>query len=184
MTPLSLFTLAEAAAAAGGGAHPASIGQIIYPLVNFLIFAYLIKRFALPVVREQLRARRERIVAGMREAEEEKRCAIATALDYRRRLESLDRETRAIRDRLAAAAEAENARLLQAADGLARKISADAQFMAEQETKTARQQLRAEIASLAAQRAAESIRREIGDEDHRRIVQWFLREVAAMGRKT
>ncbi|MEK7782619.1 MAG: ATP synthase F0 subunit B [Candidatus Binatota bacterium] len=64
-----------ASSSAGVEEHAASVTEIIFPLINFLIFLYLIKRFLLPVVRSHLRSRREQIVSALGEADESKRRA-------------------------------------------------------------------------------------------------------------
>src|SRR3972149_289724 len=78
--------------AAGSGAeeaHGVSWFQLIFPLVNFFIFAYLIKRYLLPVLRHYLSERRGRIVNAVREAEEERARAETMVQDYRGRLARL-----------------------------------------------------------------------------------------------
>ena len=62
-----------ASSSAGVEEHAASVTQIIFPLINFLIFLYLIKRFLLPLIQSHLRSRREEIVAALGEADEDRK---------------------------------------------------------------------------------------------------------------
>jgi len=172
----ALFS-APAWAAAGAEAHGASIAQIVFPLINFLIFIYLIKRFLLPFVRDHLRSRREQVVRAVREAAEAKEKAEAMAGDYRGRLARAVEETKKIKERLRAEGERERSKLLAEAEDLARRLRADGDFLAEQELKAARQEVRAEMARLARETAEELVRRHFTADDQKRLVEEFMREV-------
>lgn len=163
--------------AAGSGAeeaHGVSWFQLIFPLVNFLIFAYLVKRYLLPVLRNYLSERRGRIVSAVREAEQERARAEAMVQDYRGRLAGLEAEARELRETLRQEGERLRAKLVAEAGELAAKIKADAGFLAEQEVKAGRQQLRSELAALAQQQAAELLRRHLSPQDQRRLVEEFV----------
>ena len=166
-----------ASSSAGVEEHAASVTEIIFPLINFLIFLYLIKRFLLPVVRSHLRSRREQIVAALREADESKRRAEEMVRDYRARLGRMAEEANRLREELRADGEREKAKLLKEAEELAGKIRADADFLAEQEIKLARQRLREEIARLAQEAAQKLIQSHLTPDDQKRLVEEFLSEV-------
>ena len=171
-----LFVASElwASSAAGAGEHAASVTQLLFPSINFLIFLYLVKRFALPLVKSHLRSRREEIVAALAEADEGKRSADALVRDYRARLARIHEESRRLRDELRTDGEREKARLLTEAGDLATRIKADADFLAEQEVKLARQKLRAEIARAAEQAAQRLVRAGLEPADQGRLVEEFL----------
>jgi len=66
---LEILSVAQAWASAAEAEHHApSLTQILFPLGNFLIYAYIIKRFALPVVRDFLRSRRAEILTSIQGA--------------------------------------------------------------------------------------------------------------------
>ena len=65
----------------------------------------------------------------------------------------------------------------QDAEALARKIKADARFLAQQEVKMARQQIREEIAQQAAATATEVILRNISPADQGRLVEHFIQNI-------
>lgn len=166
-----------ASSSAGVEEHAASVTEIIFPLINFVIFLYLIKRFLLPVVRSHLRSRREQIVAALGEADESKRRAGEMVRDYRARLGRMAEEANRLREELRADGEREKAKLLREAEELAGKIKADADFLAEQEIKLARQRLREEIARLAQEAAQKLIQSHLTPDDQKRLVEEFLSEV-------
>ena len=163
-----------AASPAGVEEHAASVTQVIFPFINFLIFLYLVRRFVLPLIKAHLRSRREEIVAALGEADESRRQAEAMVRDYRARLARLEEETRKIREELRLEGEREKAKLLRETEELASKIKADADFLAAQEMKLARQRLREEIARLAQAAAQRLIQDQLTAADQRRLVEEFL----------
>ena len=167
-----------AASSAGAEEHAASVTEIIFPLINFLIFLYLIKRFLLPLIKSHLRSRREEILATVGGADESKRQAEALVREYRGRLARMEEETRRLREELRVDGEREKAKLLREAEELASKIKADADFLAEQEVKLARQRLREEIARLAQAAAQKLIQNHLTPADQQRLVEEFLSGVA------
>ena len=163
-----------AATSAGVEEHAASATQLFYPLINFLIFAYLIKRLLLPVVKNYLRSRREEIVAALGEADESKKRAEAMVQEYRARMARLEEEMKRLREELRADGEREKAKMLREAEETAAKIKVDADFLAEQEIKLARQRLREEIARLARAAAQKLIQSHLTPADQERLVEEFL----------
>ena len=172
-----LLTVLSAAPAAAAEEHGPAIGQLLFPLINFLIFVYLLKRYALPLVRDYLKSRREQVIAALKESSELKQRAEASVRDYKGRLQRLDQESREIRDALKAEGESEKTRLLAEAEESAVRIKADTDFLAEQETKLARQLLRREIARAAQASAGKIVQANLTAADRKRMVEEFLGEV-------
>ena len=186
MTALDLFTVAEAWASAAGAEHHApSVHQLWFPLINFAIFVFLagwlLYKKGLPglmaPLKDHFRLRREEFLAVVGEAEAAKQGAEATVLDYQGRLERLDQEVQSIRETLRAEGDKEKTKLLSKAHGLAAKIKEDAQFLAEQEVKVARQKVRAEMADRARSVAAELVRRNLSYADQGRLVEEFVQDI-------
>lgn len=173
---MTFFFLAElwAAGSAAAEAHGAPVSQVIFPLINFLIFLYLIKRFVLPFAREHLRTRRAEIATTVQEAEQSKGQAEAMVQDYRGRLRGLEDEAKRIGGELVAEGERERARLLREAEETALRVTADADFLAAQEVKSARRQLRAEMARMAQASAQRLIQSHFTSTDQNRLVEEFL----------
>ena len=165
--------------AAAAEEHAASVTELVFPLINFLIFLYLIKRFGLPLVVGYLKSRREGIAQSIRDADEAKQRADALARDYKNRLARLAEETRAIRESLRADGEREKAKLLAEAREIAARIKTDADLLAEQEVRLARQALRHEIVDAARESAEKIIQQNLTAADQKRMVAEFLTEVGA-----
>jgi len=128
-------------------------------------------------VRDFLRSRRNEILSSIQEAAESKQRAAAVVEDYKARLARLDQEVQAIHATLRAEGEREKARLLEEADALARKIKEDARFLADQEVKIARQEIREEIAAQAERAARELIQRNFTPTDQDHLTEEFIRGI-------
>ena len=134
-----LFTAQAWASSAAAEHHGPSIHEIWFPVGNFLIFAFIIVRFALPAVRAFLHSRREEVLATIEELSAKKQRAEALVNDYRGRLAGLDKEVAALQASLRDDGEREKNKLLSEAKTLAVKIKEDAGFLADQEFNIARQ---------------------------------------------
>jgi len=179
--PVALATLllSAPAFASEAGGHHASASELIFPFLNFLLFLFLIYKFVIPMARDYFKNRRAAIAAAINEAEEAKRRGEAFLADYRSRLARLGDELRSIRESLRADGERGKAKLLEEAEEIARRIKADTDFLAEQEVRLARQELRKEIVERAAGTAERLVRENLTPADQKRIVGEFLSEVEA-----
>src|SRR5688572_7953521 len=83
-----------------GAAHAPEIGDVFLPLINFILFAFLIWRFAWPAIRANLSARREVVQSTLGEAERSLAAATSDLGAIRRQHENLDAEGRRILDDL------------------------------------------------------------------------------------
>jgi len=175
---LEVLNVAQAWASAAEAEHHApSITQILFPLGNFLIYAYIIKRFALPVVRDFLRSRREGILTSIESAAENKTQAEAVVSSYQAKLAGIQREVDAIQAELRADGEREKSKLIGEAETLATKIKEDASFLADQEVKTARQKIRFDMAVQAESTARELLGRHLLPGDQDRLAEDFIQSI-------
>ena len=177
MNPGNWFSVAEAWAAAGVEHHTPEIFGIIFPLLNFLIYAGIIYYFAVPLIRSFLKSRHDEVLATVTEAAARKQNADALVGDYRSRLAKLNQEIDSIQASLKAEGERDKVRLLREAEGLAAKIKSDAQLLAEQEVKAAKHQVFRELAERAKASATELIRRHLSHADQDRLVEEFIEDL-------
>ena len=175
---LSQLLLVQVWAASVGAENTSvSIAQLIYPLINFLIFAYLVKRFALPAVKEHLRSRREQILKDVKGASEAKDRIDATLRDYRNRLNRLEEEKKEILNTLRDEGERERARLHRETEVIANKIKADSDFVSQQEVKVAHHEMRKKMAIMAQSAAERMIKAELRDADQQQLLEQFLQGI-------
>jgi len=174
-----LFSAQAWASSAAAEHHGPSIHEIWFPVGNFLIFAFIIVRYALPPVRAFLQSRREEVLATIEELSAKKQRAEALVQDYRGRLAVLDKEVAALQASLRDDGEREKNKLLSEAQTLAVKIKEDARFLADQEFKLARQKVREEMAARAEAAARELVRRNLSAADQGRLVQDFIQNIGS-----
>jgi F-type H+-transporting ATPase subunit b len=165
------------ASEAGHGAHQApSIGELLFPVINFSIYLAIVVVYVVPAVREYLRQRHAQIVAAADEAktalaDAERALAAAT-----NRLGTIEEECTGLRDDVVATATQQAVRLHEQARASGERRLRDAGLLAEQERRRALGDVRAEIAGLATRLAEERIRAALGPDDQRAFVDQFLKE--------
>jgi F-type H+-transporting ATPase subunit b len=177
MNPRDWVFVAQAWAAGGAEHHSPEISGIIFPLLNFLIYAGIIYYFAVPLIRSFLQSRHNEVLATVTGAAARKQSAEASVADYRSRLAKLNQEIEIIQASLKAEGERDKARLLGEAEALAAKIKIDAHLLAEQEVKAAKHQVFLELAERAKASATDLIRRHLSPADQGRLVEEFIEDL-------
>jgi F-type H+-transporting ATPase subunit b len=172
-----LFAAQAWASSAAGEHHGPSISEIWFPLVNFLIYVFIIVRYALPPVRSFLQSRRQEIVTTIEAASAKKQQAEAFVKEYRARLAGLEKEVAGILASLREDGELLKNKVVEEAKTLAAKIKEDARLLADQEFRMARQKLLEEMADRAEAAARELARRNLSAEDNGRLVEDFIQNI-------
>ena len=157
----------------------ASIGELLWPTLNFIIFVALLVRFLRVPAVEYFRARtarlREALQAGARARAEAEALRSAIARDVAN-LPALRAQLRAdLRD----TAEREREDLLARGRTAAERIRDDARLLAEHEFATARAALRSEVIDEAVRQATALVRQAIRPEDQERFVREFVASAGA-----
>jgi F-type H+-transporting ATPase subunit b len=177
MTGVGLFGAAQAWAASGAAHHQPSIGEIVFPAINFILYAGVLYWFGVPLVRSFLRSRREDVVTAMAEAAGKKQRAEALVREYRAKLAGLEREVQSIQALLREEAERERSRLLGEARAIATKTRDDARLLAEAQVRAARQDIIEEMAGRAEAMARELVQKNLSVDDQTRLVQEFIGQI-------
>ena len=152
---------------------------IIVSSLNFLVFLALIYAFALKPVSRMLGERRQRIEAGLRDAEQARRDRERADAERTAALAEARREANEILNRAQKVAqEARDADIAATRADLDRlRTRAAAEIEADKQRAMA--DLRAEVASLALEAAGKVVGESMTDARQRRLVEEFLRETAA-----
>lgn len=174
---LGIFTIAQAWAAGGAEHHAPSITEVIFPALNFLIYAVIIVKFALPPVRSFLKTRRDEVVATMAQASAKKAAAQALVDEYKAKLAALDQQVRSLQATLRDEGERDKAKLVGEAKAMAAKIKADASILADQEVKMARQKIREDMAIQAEATARALLQRNLSADDQNRLADEFIQSI-------
>jgi F0F1-type ATP synthase membrane subunit b/b' len=158
--------------------HAAALSDLLFPAINFAIYLVIIVRFVIPAMREFLRRRRADVV----QAESEGSAALARAEQdlaaKKTRLAGLKAEAESLRQDLVAIATRQAERVVAQAEDSGKRRVADAELLAEQESRRALGEVRAELAREAANLAEQRIRTALTADDQRTFVQQFLKEAA------
>jgi F-type H+-transporting ATPase subunit b len=178
---LDLFTTAQlwASEAASHSAehHAPPITDVIYPALNFLIYAFIIVKYALPAVRSFLRSRREEVITTMSQASAKMAAAQASVDEYKAKLATVDRDVQTLHATLRDEGERDKAKLVADANAMAVKIKEDARILADQELKMARQKVREELAIQAEATARALLQRNLSVDDQNRLADEFIQSI-------
>ena len=174
---ISCSELAWAASDAhGGGSSLLTLG---FFAINFLIFAFVIRRFTRDLIRRKLKERHETVVHALEEAKKAKEEADALRQEYDTKLANLAVEEEQLRSQAVEAAERERQRLMEEAQQMAERAKAEAQLIAQREVEEARRLLRREVATQAVAIATELIQKNVTRGDNRRLVEQLVQEVGS-----
>jgi F-type H+-transporting ATPase subunit b len=175
---LDLLTATNAwASAAGAEHHVPTIGEVVLPAINFVIYAAVLYYFALPAIRNLLRSRREEIGTAIAQASAKKQQAEALVNEYRAKIARVGQEGQSIQASRRADAEQEQVKMLSEAEAMAAKVREDARFLADREVSIARETLREELAGQAEAMARELVQRNISAADQGRLAQEFIQHI-------
>ncbi|MFQ5514354.1 MAG: ATP synthase F0 subunit B [Myxococcota bacterium] len=175
---VGLITLAVAlqavASEAAHAEHGPNLRMLLLQILNTLVLALILIRFAGRPIRDFL-IQRSRGIRREIETSEARLSEARRALEeLQARLERFEAEAQGIVAEMAAQAEAERVRAIERARATAERIRDEARRMAEQEIERARRELQNEAAELAATLAKELLRETLGPEDDRRLVREFV----------
>ena len=174
---LAVASIALASGDAHDGGHDASLGDLLFPTINFVLFLWLIGRFVMPGIRRAVRDRRDTIVAALEEAERAKAAAERMRQEWHERLAQLEHLAAELRGQAIADAERDRERILAAALKTAAAIRRDAERAAAYELRRTQQELRAELVRRALGVAEDKTRRTWTAGDQQRSIDEFLGQV-------
>jgi F-type H+-transporting ATPase subunit b len=157
------------------GGHPAP-GQsdLVWSVLNFIIFVLLLVRFLRGPVIEYFRARTARLREGLQAGARAREEAAAVRAQLARDMDRLPAVRAQLRADMRAAAEHERQNLVASGARAAERIRSDARLLADHEFAAARDALRAEVIEEAVRQATALIRRAVQPEDQKRFVRDFV----------
>lgn len=173
VTLAALPLLAFASEGGEAAEHAPGPGSLFWYVVNFGILIVLLVVKGLPAMNQFLADRKERILADLRAAEKLRDEARAKLAELEAKIARVEGDVKAILDDTLRAAEAERARIIEAAEETAKRIRSQATLMVEQEVRRAREELSREVTESAAREAASILRDAFSDADQDRLVREF-----------
>jgi F-type H+-transporting ATPase subunit b len=178
-----LFSLSPSLALAAEGHHAEQHGipwaTLIFSTINFVIFFWVMKRFAWPAVRSWVEDRRSDVVKALEEAGHAKEEADRLKAEWERRLATLSEEIEAMRRQARVEIDRERDKILASARKAADGIREDARRLADQEVREAQVSLRQEVARQAFEIAGRMTVERLTAADQSRFFDEFLNKVNA-----
>ena len=162
-----------------GAPHHASIGDLLLPAVNFLLFAFVLVRFLAGPIREYFRARTERLREALEAGARARQEASALRATLLHDMERMPATKEQLRSDLRLTAERERETILAQARQAAERIRTDARLLAEHEFSAAHTALRAEVIDETIRQATAVLRDAVRPEDQARFVREFVQETGA-----
>ena len=149
-------------------------------LIAFLVFIYLLWRFAVGPIVKVLDSRQDKISESLMAAERMQQELRESAAKNEEVMAQARREAQEVLTSARSNAEQIVARANEEAGAKAEEFLGRAQETLRQETAQARQQLRQEVADLAVNAAGKILRKEISADDQRKLIEETLNEGASV----
>ncbi|TMD31235.1 MAG: F0F1 ATP synthase subunit B [Chloroflexi bacterium] len=181
---LSSDALGALAAEETSGGLAINLFWIVVSSLNFIVFAVILNLLFGSTVRRMLNERRERIEQGLRDAEQARQDRERAEADRIATLQEARREARDILDRAQRVAQETRDADIAATKAELERLREQAAAEIEAEKQRAVGELRAEVADLALTAAGRVLREEMTGERQRRLVEEFLRETGAPGKRS
>jgi F-type H+-transporting ATPase subunit b len=161
----------------GGAGLQINLFWIIVRSLNFLLFLFLISRFAFGPINQILESRRERIEQGLKDAEQARRDRENAEKERVAALQEARREANEILARAQKIAQETRDADIAATKADLERIRERAAAEIEAEKQRAITELRTEVADLALQAASKVVGETLNTERERRLVAEFLTEI-------
>lgn len=156
----------------------AGIPGWVLKLINMILFIGAIVLFVRKPLKNAMAERSASIRRAAEEAKERREKADRMADDIQARLAAIEQEVRAIHQRAEAEGEKQKRDLIAAAEAEAAKILQAARNEVDNRLKHARHELTEYAGQLAAERAEQILREKITEDDQKRLFQDSLRQVS------
>ena len=156
-----------------------NIWDILWTVINLLVFYFLLRRFLFKPVLNMLDRREQIIKDDFDKAKKAADEAEALKAKYESELNSAHAEAAKIASTAKQRAEKDSAEIIADARAEAASIISDAQQTIERDRAAAVESARAEIAGLAVMAASRVLEKNIDDESNRRFAEKVLAEVGA-----
>ncbi|OQX24080.1 MAG: hypothetical protein BWK80_22680 [Desulfobacteraceae bacterium IS3] len=180
---LSFFTAGAALGSGGGGEHEAApkgwVATDTYRVMNFAVLAialfFLLRKPAAAALENRIKGIKEELS----ELEAKKKAAETSLAEYNKKLATMELEAEKIVAEYIRQGNEAKARILEEAASAAEKLEQQAKHNIEHEFSRAQEQLQAYILEKAFVKAEELIKNNITSADQDRLVDEYLKKVAA-----
>jgi len=176
VTNISLVFGAE-----GGGEHhgvtPTQLKNLLWFSLNFLALVLILYKFLKKPVVDMFKSRQENILKQYNELLEKKKEAEARYVELQEKIKNLEKEAEAIYQNYVEQGMKEKERIIKEANIQAERIKQQAELYIQHELEKAKNMLREEVADASVKLAEELLRKNINEEDQKKIVKEFINEI-------
>jgi F-type H+-transporting ATPase subunit b len=151
--------------------------QVLTQIVGFLIFLWLIRKYAWGPVLETLENRRKKIVDDLAHAEQEKVDAAALKAEYDRQIKGIEAQARVKIQEAVAEGQKLAAEIKTDAQVQARARLQRAEAEVESERAKAQKALQEDLARMAVLGAEKILRKKLDEPEQRRLIAEFIADV-------
>jgi ATP synthase F0 subunit b len=155
-------------------------GWEVWRFINLLLFVGVLFLFLRRPIGASLVARRDAIRQELMRAQEDRRAALAKLEEVEARLARLDAEVETVRAQAKREAEAERENITRSTAEETRRLREQARREIESAGKVARQDLRRYAAEQSVRLAEDLIRRDIGAEDDKRLMNDYIGDLGGI----
>ncbi|MDA8344342.1 MAG: F0F1 ATP synthase subunit B [Thermaerobacter sp.] len=151
-----------------------NVGTFIAEVVSFLLFLWLMSKFAFPPIEKILNDRRERIEGAIGEARRDREEAARLKEQFEAQIESARQEAQALIERAQRTADLQAQETIQSARQEAERLVAMAREEIDGEKREALREIRREVADLSLAIAGRVLQEELDGARQRKLVDEFL----------
>lgn len=150
--------------------------NLLWTIVNLIIFYLLMRFFLIKPIKKTLQARKELIDNQFKEAEDTVNAANEKMADYEDKIKNLNTEAKEIISDARDKAKVEYNKILDKANNDATRLKQDAQKQIELDTENARRDVKEELAKLAMEAAQKVVGESVSAKTDAEIYDKFLNE--------
>ncbi|KYD26080.1 ATP synthase subunit b [Geobacillus icigianus] len=165
----------------GEAAHGISGGTIIYQLLMFIILLALLRKFAWQPLMNIMKQREEHIANEIDQAEKHRQEAEKLLEEQRELMKQSRQEAQALIENARKLAEEQKEQIVASARAEAERVKEAAKQEIEREKEQAMAALREQVASLSVFIASKVIEKELTEQDQRKLIEAYLKDVQEAG---
>lgn len=172
LVPALAFGTTEGGHDDGGGSS-----AMLWKIGNFVLLVILLYVAWKKGIKGGLEQRSDDIKNALEEARRVKESAEAKEREYKSKLSELEASLGDVEKRLKHDGEVEKEKIVRDAEALSEKIKEQAKLVVGQEVNKAKIEIQKEVATLAVEMAEELLKKEISDDDQKRLAKDYLERV-------
>ncbi len=178
---LTIVTVSLSFGAEAGGEHhgvtSTQLKNLLWFTLNFLGLCIILYKYAKKPIVDMFKARQESILKQYNELLEKKKEAEARYVELQEKIKNLEKEAQEIYQNYVEQGMKEKERIIAEANAQAERIKQQAELYIKQEMEKAKAILREEVAEASVKLAEDILRKNINEEDQKRIVKEFINEI-------